>query len=147
MSWLPKKTVVVPVDFSEQSVEAVRTALEFVSDPSQVHVLHVLVPLDAVSLGEAWGVEDISSRRDQAHEFMTKFLKDHSILGVTAVIRDGDPGIQIGHYAKNVSADLIVIPSHGRHGLNRLLLGSVAERVLRHAESPILMLRRTDSSW
>ena len=52
------------------------------------------------------------------------------------LIREGDPGLIIADYADEVHADLIVMPSHGYHGVKRLLLGSVAERVLRHANCP-----------
>ena len=61
---------------------------------------------------------------------------------MTQVVREGDPGLMIADYAADVQADLIVMPSHGYHGVKRLLLGSVAERVLRHANCPVLVLRR-----
>jgi nucleotide-binding universal stress UspA family protein len=57
----------------------------------------------------------------------------------------GDPGSQIVNFATNCNADLIVIPSHGYHGVKRLVLGSVAERVIRHAECSVLVLRRSDA--
>jgi nucleotide-binding universal stress UspA family protein len=53
----------------------------------------------------------------------------------------GDPGQRITAYAEEVGADVIVMPSHGRTGLKRLLLGSVAERVLRLAHCPVLVLK------
>ena len=53
----------------------------------------------------------------------------------------GDPGNQIVDFAERISAELIVIPSHGRTGIERLLLGSVAERVARLAPCPVLVLR------
>ena len=61
------------------------------------------------------------------------------------VIWIGNPGLEITEYARESKSDLIVIPSHGHHGLRRILLGSVAERVLRHAECPTLVLRRQDA--
>ena len=56
--------------------------------------------------------------------------------------RIGDPGTKIVEYAREIKADLIVMPSHGRTGIKHLLLGSVAERVIRLAECPV-MVRRT----
>ncbi|MDB5389123.1 MAG: UspA protein [Planctomycetaceae bacterium] len=144
MSWLPKKSVVVPVDFSEHSLTAIQTALEFVSSPNEVHVVHVIIPLDMISVGEMWVAEDVVSRKNAAVEYLDKYLKEHGVMGVTSVVREGDPGLQIAEYAKTVGADLIVIPSHGRHGFERMLLGSVSERVLRHADCQILMLRRAE---
>lgn len=144
MSWLPKQNVVVPVDFSSQSLHAIQTAIELAGKPQNVHVVHVVVPLATVTVGEVWVAEDVASRLSAAQEYMQKFLLENSITGVTTEIREGDPGLQIAEYASSISADLVVIPSHGRHGVQRLLLGSVAERVLRHVECPILILRRQD---
>jgi len=135
---------VVPVDFSEHSLNAIRTALEFVTSPADIHVVHVILPLDMLSVGEVWIAEDLASRKSAADEYLGKYLKDNGLTDVTAIVREGDPGLQIADYAKSIAADLIVIPSHGRHGFQRMLLGSVSERVLRHAECPILMLRRTE---
>ena len=144
MSWLPKKSVVVPVDFSKDSLVAIRTALEFVETPSDVHVIHVILPMDMISVGEVWVAEDVVSRKSASVEYLGKYLKENGLDAVTSVIREGDPGLQIADFAKSVNADLIVIPSHGRHGFQRMLLGSVSERVLRHADCQILMLRRTE---
>jgi nucleotide-binding universal stress UspA family protein len=144
MSWLPRKSVVVPVDFSEYSLVAIRTALEFVQSPSDVHVIHVIIPLDMISTGEMWVAEDVASRKGASVEYLNKYLHENGLTGITAVVHEGDPGLQIGAYAKSIGADLIVIPSHGRHGFERMLLGSVAERVLRHADCQILMLRRAE---
>lgn len=144
MSWLPKKSVVVPVDFSDYSIVAIQTALEFVSSPSDVHVIHVILPLEMINVGEVWVAEDVASRKSAANEHLSKYLREHGLTGVTAIVHEGDPGLQIADYAKSVAADLIVIPSHGRHGFQRMLLGSVSERVLRHADCQILMLRRSE---
>jgi nucleotide-binding universal stress UspA family protein len=144
MSWLPKKSVVVPVDFSEHSLIAIRTALEFVQSASNLHVIHVIIPLDMISVGEMWVAEDVVSRKSAAVEYLDKYLQENGIIGVTSIVREGDPGLEIADYAKSITSDLIVIPSHGRHGFDRMLLGSVSERVLRHADCQILMLRRAD---
>ncbi len=145
MSWLPKKTVVVPVDFSEASTDAVRTALEMVESPAGVHLLHVLFPLDSVSPGVVWGEVNDAKREQAVHAYFEKYLAEHGFGGVTTVVRFGDPGLEIADYADEISADLIVIPSHGYHGVKRLVLGSVTERVLRHARCPVLVLRRPDA--
>ena len=62
MSWLPRKKVVVPVDFSESSADAVREALQLVGSPTDLHVLHVLMPLELFYpgvLGEAVNEDEI----------------------------------------------------------------------------------------
>lgn len=141
MSWLPKKTVVVPVDFSTASADALQTGLTLVAKPEDVHVIYVTAPPIAFNYAEGWALDDPATRMKAAREHLTKFLDGKNAAGVKTIIREGDPGLIISDYAAEVHADLIVMPSHGYHGVKRLLLGSVAERVLRHANCPILVLR------
>jgi nucleotide-binding universal stress UspA family protein len=56
-------------------------------------------------------------------------------------VRFGDPGREIAAHAEELHAELIVMPSHGRTGLSRLFIGSVAERVVRLAHCPVLILK------
>ena len=142
MPWIPKQSVVVPIDFSAACGGALRVALELVEKPADVHALNVLVPLDHLSPGAEWGAMDDDSRRHAVEEHFGKFLEEHGVVEVTQCVRTGDPGMEIAGYAREIGADLIVMPSHGYHGLQRLLLGSVAERVLRHADCPVLILRQ-----
>ena len=142
MSFVPKKTVVVPVDFSTSSGDALMTGLTLVARPEDVHVIYVTAPPIAFNYAEGWALDDPATRMKAAHEHLTKFLEDKNAAGIKTVIREGDPGLVISDYADEVHADLIVMPSHGYHGVKRLLLGSVAERVLRHANCPILILKR-----
>jgi nucleotide-binding universal stress UspA family protein len=145
MSWFPKKTVVVPVDFAESSADAISTALELVSNPAGVHVMHVLLPLDYMSPGMVFDTGSEKSRMEATTKYCAEFLKKHGFTGVQSTICLGDPGHEVTEYATKVKADLIVIPSHGYHGVKRLVLGSVAEKVIRHADCPVLVLRRRDA--
>ena len=145
MSWLPKKTVLVPVDFSEPSVEAIRTAMEIAEHPAGVHVLYVLEEIEHSAPAVLFGDFDEAARKERAGEFLSDFLKRHELAGLTELVLAGNPGMVISDYAMQSKAELIVMPSHGHHGLRRILLGSVAERVLRHAECPVLVLRRVDN--
>ena len=144
MSWLPKKKVIVPVDFSDNSVAALQTALEIAAEPAAVHVVHVLTPLDGLSPGAIFDTVDDAKRQASTGTYFAEFLSKNGIAGVKAVVRFGDPGLVIADYAAEQSADLIVVPSHGYHGVKRFVLGSVAERVIRHAHCPVLVLRRAD---
>ncbi len=144
MNWLPKKTVVVPVDFSTASADALKTALLLVENPESVHVIYVTAPPIAFNYAEGWALDDPAIRMKAAHEHLAKFLTNPNAAGVKTIIREGDPGLLIADYAEEVHADLIVMPSHGYHGVKRLLLGSVAERVLRHANCPVLVLRQPE---
>lgn len=146
MSWLPRKTILVPTDFSDSSVEAIRTAIELVDNRADVHVLHVLPEIEHTAPAVLFGDFDEASRKQKAGKFLSDYTKRHELAGLTELVRVGNPGMEIADYAKENGAELIVMPSHGRHGLHRVLLGSVAERVLRHAECPVLVLRCTDKS-
>lgn len=146
MSWLPKQTVVVPVDFAEESVNSIRTALELVESSSDVHGIHVMIAPDSLAPVELWreALAEPLSREQRTRRYFDEFLAEHDLAGLTASVVTGDPGLKICDYAKDKSADLIVISSHGYRGVQRTLLGSTAERVIRHAGCPVLVLRRTD---
>ena len=142
---LQAKTVVVPIDFSAESPRAVRTALEIAPAASDVHLVHVILPAENVSPGILWGDATMEKRERLVRESFTKFLADEGLTGPRVEVLHGDPGLQIADYAARVGADLVVIPSHGYHGVKRLVLGSVAERVIRHANFSVLVLRRSDA--
>lgn len=145
MAWFPRSKVVVPIDFSDASPAAVQAAAEMVASPADLHVVHVLVPLDYVHPGALTPAFDESERQQVARRHLDEFLARLGLSKVQAVVRLGDPGLDITEYADEIKADLIVIPSHGYHGVKRFLLGSVAERVIRHAHCPVLVLRRPDA--
>ena len=144
MSWLPKSKVLVPTDFSDPSVDAIRTACDLVGSREDITVLHVLEPIEYTAPASLFGDFDPDSRPARATKFLNDFLERHELTGVTTVVEIGNPGMKITEFASETGAELIVMPSHGYHGVRRILLGSVAERVLRHAECPVLVLRRTD---
>lgn len=143
MSWLPKKTVLVPVDFSTASADALQAAITMVVQPKDLHVLYVTSPEGLLSV-DGMVTHDAHAHANAATRQLSKFLADHHASEVIQLVREGDPGLIIADYAAECRADLIVMPSHGYHGVARVLLGSVTERVLRHAKCPILVLRRQD---
>lgn len=144
MAWLPKKTVLVPVDFSDASLEAVRLGRTMVEPVAGLHVLHVLQPVHVLEPGVVWqGISD-EKRAEQVLKNLHERLSDEQLQGATFATRVGAPGLEITEYAREVGAELIVIPSHGYSGIKHFLLGSVAERVIRHSPCPVLVLRRRD---
>lgn len=142
MNWLPKKSVVVPVDFSDDSLAAVDVALEMVDGPSQLHVIHVLPELNVAEPGVIWDSVDDKSRCSHADEALREKFSADKYAGIKVHTVVGDAGHEVADYAAACQADLIVMPSHGRTGLKRLLIGSVAERVVRLAHCPVLVLRK-----
>jgi nucleotide-binding universal stress UspA family protein len=73
---------------------------------------------------------------------LSERLTDAKYQGAEKVVLFGDPGHEIADYSQREQADLIVLPSHGRTGISRMLIGSVAERVVRLAHCPVLVLRK-----
>ena len=137
---LPAQRVVVPIDFSEATTAAIAAALEVAENQDSVDVISVVPSLEEITL---YGAEDTPDdvRRRNCQEHMVRYLAEHGHGSLRAHGLIGDPGTMIVRYASEVKADLIVMPSHGRHGLKRLVLGSTTERVLRHSEIPVLVLK------
>lgn len=146
MSFLPRKTIVVPVDFSPSSAPAVNVALELAKAPGDVHVIHAIPALNPVSPLGVWGDANAEEKlASNALKYMKTWLATNEVEGVTTSVEIGQDGTCIVEYAEKIKADLVVIPSHGHSGLKRALLGSVAERVIRHAHCPTLVLRREEA--
>lgn len=142
MPWFPKQTVIVPVDFSPESLEAIDVGLQLVDQPAHLHVVHVVIDITPLEAGEVWGVIDPQTRIQQMQKVLDQRLADAKFAGIQKAVLMGEPAHGIANYAQEQHADLIVIPSHGRTGLTRLLIGSVAERVVRLAHCPVLVLRK-----
>lgn len=141
MPWLPKKCVIVPVDFSDACKEAVRVGRQLVADPGDLHVVHVLPALHAGDPGVIWDRIDDGKRAANVREAVDEQLGD-LVAGAQTHVRFGRPGLATVKLAEELGAELIVVPSHGRTGLARIALGSVAEKIVRLAACPVLVLRR-----
>jgi nucleotide-binding universal stress UspA family protein len=140
MGWFPKRKIIVPVDFSDESLAAVDTALSLVDDPAHILVVHVLQDVSPAEPRELYSA-DQASRTQHAARALRERLADDKYGAVAVDVLVGDPGHEIADLAQRETADLIVLPSHGRTGIKRLLIGSVAERVVRLAHCPVLVLR------
>jgi nucleotide-binding universal stress UspA family protein len=141
---MKRDNILVPIDFSEQSLTAIRDALELAGDTGKIRLLYVLPPLESISPGVVWGEVSDETRVRKVREYALSFLTEQGLENLVFDVRIGSPGVTIADYAAESGTDLIVISSHGYHGLKRMLLGSVAETVIRHADCPVLVLRRTD---
>lgn len=138
---LPLRNILVPIDFSEHSDLAFRVACTMARDTNATIIaLHVMIP-PTIVYGE--GVvppvpEDYPAewqRKLEAIEAPTpNVVVDHELI-------EGDPAKQILDAARVHHCDLIVMGTHGRTGFGRLILGSVAEKVMRKAPCPVLTVR------
>ncbi|QDU93962.1 universal stress protein [Lignipirellula cremea] len=134
--------IVVPVDFSADAFAALDLAIETANAASDITVVHVLPHLSPMEPGVAWKTVDDEKRAQHVREAFEKRLTDAKYEGLNYHVVVGDPGRSIADFAAKKGADLIVVPSHGRSGLQEILLGSVAERVVRLAHCPVLVIRK-----
>lgn len=142
MSWLPKEKVLVPIDFGDEAFAAIDVALELVAEPSGLHLLHVMPEFSPTEPILLWEAYESSVRKKHAADKIRERLTDEKYRNVHIEVVVGDAGQEIAKYAQLRHVGLIVMPSHGRSGLQRLFIGSVAERVTRLSHCPVLILRQ-----
>ena len=149
------KRMLVPVDFSTASRNALSLALDLAREiGAEVHVMHVLehplymVPDLTVTVSGSPSEAYVAYARKQAAHLMQELLASFKETGVrvTHEIVPGEPERKILSSAGEGSFDLIVMGTHGKKGLKHLLLGSVAEWVVRNAPCPVLTTREHDGS-
>jgi nucleotide-binding universal stress UspA family protein len=142
------KRVLVPLDGSPLA-EAIIPFLVEIAGPLDMSIvlLRVLEPVPiAVVEGVRQTMVDISeARRRDAEAYLASVAATLKARGISSSyeVRTGRPDEQIVAAARELSAHLVAMSTHGRSGLGRLLFGSVAEQVLRHAEVPVFMMRHT----
>lgn len=141
MAWLPKKTVLVPVDFSDATSEALKVAGDLADAPEHVHVLHVLPYLSPVEPGVLFGKITPEGRIAKATEAVKKRVAEAGFGGFVVAVRNGSPPKEIVDYAEEIGADLIVVPAQGQNVLEAFNLGSTATRVMHAARCPVLVLK------
>jgi nucleotide-binding universal stress UspA family protein len=140
---LHPKRVLVPVDFSDESTKAVENGLSLVESAEQLTVLHVApsaIPAEG-DLLIGWSPTSDESRVERLREMLRHKFSDKKYENVHFEVLFGTPATEIAKFAEKEHMDMIVLPSHGRTGLARMMLGSVAERVVRLAHCPVLVLR------
>lgn len=154
------RTIVAAIDFSETSDDALQIACQLASSHgSELHLLHVIP--DARQ--QAWSIEapglDFSALQQESIADAERMLGERALPATTpppAVVRRVVAGMpasrEIAQYAATHGADLIVVGSHGYGPVRRLVLGSVADRVVRMAPCPVLTvphqtLRATSPEW
>jgi len=141
------RMILVAADFSEQSKEAFRFACALAGETkTRLVVLHVAEqPIGSGGPGMLIPIPpDTSTYHDSLREKLrTEYIPDRP-LDTDHRVRAGGVADEVLHEAQEDGADLIVLGTHGRTGLRRLLAGSVAEAVLRRAHCPVLALRASE---
>jgi nucleotide-binding universal stress UspA family protein len=140
-----KTVVLVAIDLSPVSEAVVETAVSVAgARPSELHLLHVLSPPSPEP------VLHVTALIEQTKAKLDEFARDLPRLVERLVIhvRMGEAEVQIAQLASDIAADLIVVGTSGHKGIDRLILGSVAEALIRNAPCPVLTYRsRTIPLW
>ena len=139
--------LLVATDFSDLSAEAVQYAQSLAETyDAEILLIHVIDDAPALAFHTMELTTDIviEDTTKHAEQHLQQFVHDHDIRapqGVRLVTRRGNPYEEITRCAREEKAGLIVMATHGRTGLAHVLLGSVAEKVVQHADIPVLTIK------
>ena len=137
-------TILVATDFSPPAEHALDYAIELANKlGAKVHLVNVIgIPTYGVpELGLAISSSVMDSVVKSSQSELDKLVAARAPTKIEAMLRTGDARDVIINTAVEVGAQLIVMGTHGRRGVSRALLGSVAESVVRHAPCPVLIVR------
>ena len=144
------KRILAPIDFTEISDHALDYAVDLAQQlGASVTVMHAYeLPIYGFPDGALVATVEVVARISQAsQEALQAAVSARQDRGVplTAVLRDGVPWEEIVRVASEINTDLIVLGTHGRRGLRRAILGSVAENVIRTSMRPVLAIHAKDA--
>lgn len=133
----PIRTIICPIDFSETAADALRAALDFATQfGASVQVVHVVDMPHPSTPAINEGIRD--NAKAELESFLHHWPKTD--IELTSALLEGAPAAALAKHATAEGADLIVMSTHGRSGLTRAMLGSVAERLVRLATCPVLTI-------
>ena len=141
------KKVLVPIDFSDYSKSALKYAVNFAkSFNAEIILVYVVEPViypPDFSMGQIAMPSITTEWDDRARDELQKLAKSeiNEIANVKTIIKTGKPFVEIIETAKEENIDLIIIATHGHSGVEHILFGSTAEKVVRKAPCPVLTLR------
>lgn len=139
------KKILVPTDGSDSSMRAADFALKlakhFESEIIAIYVIDRIILEEISKIHERHEVEDeIKRKAERCLNYIVKSAKREG-LKASSILVEGQPHDQIVRYAESLRTDIIIMGSKGRRGTNRILIGSVAERVIEYAPCPVLVIR------
>jgi nucleotide-binding universal stress UspA family protein len=130
------KRILAPTDFSELSAKGVRYASQLTKELGSELVIMNIVPLDESNFASK---REIDQHKLELDEFL--LARDlNPNLNIRKLVEPGVPSGAIISFAERENCDLIVMSSHGRSGLSRVLVGSVTEQILRKSPCPVLVV-------
>ncbi|MEF8856491.1 MAG: universal stress protein [Haloplanus sp.] len=136
--------IVIATDGSESVRRAVSVALDIAERfDAEVHALYVVDKGEVAASPEQVREEMREALDDSGQEALDEVVATAN-RPVTTAVREGRPATEIREYATDHDADMVAMGTRGRHGENRFLIGSVAERVVRTCPVPVLTVRQLD---
>lgn len=144
------KRILCPTDFSEASKNAIRYTNEFARTMNaDVIFIHVVEPRPITTDMSVAYIPIETDLEKAAEEDLITLLEEEKDKGIAAkkIVLVGQPAETIIEQSKANDVDLIILGSHGRAGLTRLLMGSVAEAVLRKAPCPVLIVKAEEKEF
>ena len=146
------KSILVPTDFSDCSDAALKYGREFARTfGATLHLLHVVHdPYSQPWAAEAFPTplgDLLEQWQEQARARIAALVPEEERVQVRLAVLVGSPFFEIVRYAQEQKIDLVVIGTHGRGPIGHMLLGSVAERVVRKAPCPVLTVRQTQHEF
>jgi len=133
------KKILCPIDFDDNSYGALAVAIDLAQqNQGKLYLLHVVTPVDPLVISAPTAFERMKQQAaDDLAKVEAQRLKEipHEVR-----LRIGHPAHEIVAMEKEIGAELIVMATHGRKGVSHLLMGSVAERVVREASCPVLTI-------
>jgi len=143
------KSILVPTDFSEYSDRAVKEAADIAElSNAKIYFLHVVDKLEQCAIDYCIPMETMMKVQSDSEKEATRKMQEEANrilqskkIEVAFDVKSGVPFEEILKAQQERRADLIVIASHGRTGILKSLIGSVAERVMREAKCPVLLIR------
>lgn len=141
MTMRPIRTILLATDLTAASREATERAIDL-AGRLEARLLIVNV-LEKRRLSGGGSHARVDQARSERETLLVNVVRDAREAGVTAefLVWEGDPGDSIAAAAEAEHADLVVVGTRGRSGAERMLLGSVSDHVVRHAECPVLVVR------
>jgi nucleotide-binding universal stress UspA family protein len=131
--------ILCPVDFDANSLRALRTASEMARErKATLYLLHVVALPPGPEVALPFGQIERQARA-RLERLARPSLRGKVRYEIEVMM--GDPAVETLRIANRLGANLIIVATHGRRGLRRLVLGSVAERIIREAPCPVLAVR------
>lgn len=142
----PPKTILVPTDFSEPSIAALDYAVDLAEKVgATVHVIHAyeLPLIGAPEASLMMSTDMLKGILDAAEKALAELAGKYAArkINLVTALEQSDPRDAVVAASRRVDADLIIMGTHGRRGLARALIGSVAETVVRTSTVPVLTIR------